>query len=68
MILLQGGPPGWPPGNGGGAPPPPPNFPGPCTDGMCISIDQGILIVMIVGLVIGLYHLIKARKKRREQW
>ena len=55
-------------------PPPPPNgWPGnnpfapePCIT--CIPIDQGAILLIIVGLIIGTYTLIKERYKNRRKW
>jgi len=61
MILLQGPPP----------PPEPPSWAmgsphgieaGPC-GGPCIPIDQGVLWVVVIGLIIGCYFLYQESKK-----
>jgi hypothetical protein len=57
-------------------PPPPPNgWPGnapfnagPCNGIECIPIDQGALVIIVVGLIIGIYYLTKERNKNRKQW
>ena len=67
MILLQGQPP-----FGTGGPPPPPSGPfmetGTCA--ACIPIDQGALLLAVIGITIGLYHIIKDKIKNRtnEKW
>ena len=64
MILLQG----WPPGNGNGGPPPPPNGPFqevPCI--ACIPIDQGAVLLITIGLLLGIYLLIKENKENGRQ-
>ena len=55
-------------------PPPPPNgWPGnspfnegPCT--ACIPIDQGVLLLIVAGLIFGTYLLVKQRYKNRKLW
>lgn len=51
------------------APPPPngwmgqsPFDPAPCVT--CIPIDQGVLVLVVIGVVIGVYNLIKEHKKQ----
>lgn len=66
-ILLQVIPP---------PPPPPPNGgpPGGFTNGPfeactgCVPIDQGVILLVVVGLILGTVNLVINRKKHREQW
>jgi len=67
MILQIIPPPPPPPGGGppGGLIVGPPNGPfAPCIQ--CIPIDQGALWLIIAGLTIGIYFLIKERSKNRK--
>jgi hypothetical protein len=61
-MLLQGPPipPNGPPGGFSNGP----FESGPCEGFACIPIDQGFLLVTILGLIIGLYFLNKERKQK----